>query len=282
MIKKLRKLFWYMIDRPRINIALSKGAAMMPARKIDLTQPATWEFSAFSQNGEDGILDVLRSQLLNSNRYFVEIGSADGIENNTAWLVIAEKYNGLMVEGDKRLAERANQIIFSHSVGAECLNIFVDQSNIGHLLSRAAFSDPDVFSLDIDGNDFYIAQAIFNAGFRPKILVVEYNSVYGSERSMTIEYQADFDFSKSHATQLYYGVSIAGWRKFLSQKGYRFVTVDRNGVNAFFVNPECYDESFIENINGLEFAENQFQLRKYRKPSSEQFKLIADQKFITI
>ena len=282
MIKKLRKFFWYLIDRPRVNIALSKAAAMMPARNIDLTEPATWEFSAFSQNGEDGILDVLRSQLLDSNRYFVEIGSADGIENNTAWLAIAEKYNGLMVEGNKKLAERANHIIFAHSVGAECLNVFVDQANINQLASVAAFNDPDVFSLDIDGNDFYIAQAIFKAGFRPKIFVVEYNSVYGPENSMTIEYQADFDFSKSHTTQLYYGVSIAGWRRFFSQKGYRFVTVDRNGVNAFFVDPDCYSESFLANINGLEFAENQFQLRKFRKPSYEQFKLIADQNFITI
>ena len=74
-------------DRQRINIALSKGGAMMHARNIDLTQPATWEFSGFSQNGEDGILDVLRKNLLESNRYFIEIGAADGIENNSAWLL---------------------------------------------------------------------------------------------------------------------------------------------------------------------------------------------------
>ena len=59
----IKKLFNYLLDvrdRQRINIALSKGAAMMHARNIDLTQPGTWEFSGFSQNGEDGILDVLR------------------------------------------------------------------------------------------------------------------------------------------------------------------------------------------------------------------------------
>ena len=82
-------------NRQRIIIALSKGAAMMNARNIDLTQPETWEFSGFSQNGEDGILDVLRKQLLQSNRYFIEIGAADGIENNSGWLVMAEKYNGI-------------------------------------------------------------------------------------------------------------------------------------------------------------------------------------------
>ena len=63
---------------------------MMLARRIDLTRPATWEFSGFSQNGEDGILDVLRHQLTRSNRYFIEIGAADGIENNIGALASRE------------------------------------------------------------------------------------------------------------------------------------------------------------------------------------------------
>ncbi len=60
-------------DRQRIAIALGKGGAMMHARSIDLRNPASWEFSGFSQNGEDGILDVLRKQLKSSNRYFAEL-----------------------------------------------------------------------------------------------------------------------------------------------------------------------------------------------------------------
>ena len=78
---------------------------MIHASNIDLTQPATWEFSGFSQNGEDGILDVLRKQLISSNRYFIEVGTSDGIKNSSAWLVVAEKYNGIMIDGKPMLAE---------------------------------------------------------------------------------------------------------------------------------------------------------------------------------
>lgn len=282
MIKMLKNYLLDARDRQRIGIALSKGAAMMHARKIDLTQPATWEFSGFSQNGEDGILDVLRSKLLRSNRYFIEIGASDGIENNSAWLVVAEKYNGIMIEGNPERAERASRMIARQSIGAECRNIFVTRENVNDLKSLAFHQDPDIFSFDIDGNDYYIAQAVLDGGFRPKIVVVEYNSVYGPERSVTIEYRDDFDFMSAHPTQLYYGVSVAGWRKFFESRGYRFVTVDRQGVNAFFVDPACFDPAFLNGITGLDFAENRYQYRKFRVPHEGQFVLIAGQKFIEI
>lgn len=282
MINRLKNYLLDLRDRQRIIIALSKGSAMMNARNIDLKNPATWEFSGFSQNGEDGILDVLRKKLKNTNRYFIEIGAADGIENNSAWLLVAEKYNGIMIEGNKKLVERANRTVIGNSIGAEIQNMFVTKESALNLKAMSMFLDPDVFSLDIDGNDYYIAQAIFDVGFRPKIFVVEYNSVYGPERSITIEYQPTFIFTQAHSTHLYYGVSIAGWRTFFEQRGYKFVTVDRNGVNGFFVDPNHFEKSFLDSISGLSFAENQSQHKKFRKSSEEQFAFIADQKFITI
>jgi hypothetical protein len=255
---------------------------MMQARNIDLKQPASWEFSGFSQNGEDGILDVLRMNLLSSNRYFIEIGAADGIENNTGWLLVAEKYNGLLIEGSAQLVERARRTVVGYSIGAECHNMFVTKESVRDMIAMAIHHDPDVFSLDIDGNDYYIAQAILDVGFRPKIFVVEYNSVYGPERSMTIEYQADFVFTTAHPTHLYYGVSISGWRAFFERYGYRFVTVDRNGVNGFFVDPEFFEKAFLDGVEGISFAENQSQYKKYKMPSEGQFALIADQKFVLI
>lgn len=282
MIKRLMSYLLDVRDRQRIVIALSKGGAMMQARDIDLTQPSTWEFSGFSQNGEDGILDVLRKQLLKQNRYFIEIGAADGIENNTGWLLVAEKYNGLLIEGSSKLVERAMRTVVGYSIGTECHNMFVTKETVSDIKSLAIHYDPDVFSLDIDGNDYHIAKAILDSGFRPKIFVVEYNSVFGPERSMTIEYQENFVFTKAHDTHLYYGVSISGWRKFFEQYNYRFVTVDRNGVNGFFVDPECFDNSFLDDVIGLDFAENQSQFKKFRVSSDEQFTLIADQKYTDI
>lgn len=282
MISRLKHFLWDLRDRQRIAIALARGGAMMQARTIDLRDPGSWEFSGFSQNGEDGILDVLRRQLRQANRYFIEIGAADGIQNNSAWPVVAERYNGLMVEGDPLLAERARRLMLHYSIGAEYVNLFVGRDNIAQLLSLAMHSDPDVFSLDIDGIDYYIADAVMRAGLRPKIFVVEYNSVFGPERCCTVEYRDNFVFTEVHPTHLYYGVSVCGWRRFFGRHGYRFMTVDRNGVNAFFVDPAHFDPAFLDGVQGLAFAENRYQWRKFRAGHTEQMKLISDQKLVAI
>jgi hypothetical protein len=282
MIKKLKNYLLDVRDRQQITIALAKGGAMMKAREVDLTRPQSWEFSGFSQNGEDGILDVLRKQLLSSNRYFIEIGAADGMQNNSSWMVVVEQYDGLMIEGDSILAERAKRMLSTHSIGLECINMFVSSKNIQELKSISLHTNPDVFSLDIDGIDYYIAEAIMEGGFRPKIFAVEYNSVFGPERSMTIAYKDNFVFKKAHPTQLYYGVSIAAWKKLFKRYGYRFVTVDRKGVNAFFADPACFDEDFLNKIDGPVFAENAYQFRKYRGSFEKQFPLISDQEFTEI
>jgi hypothetical protein len=282
MIGALRNYLHDLRDRQRIAVALARGAAMMSARKIDLAAPSTWEFSGFSQNGEDGILDVLRKQLKSTNRYFVEIGAGDGIENNTAWLAIVEKHGGVMIDGDAHRAERAARMISGTNLGVECRHMFVVPALGSQIVSLARHRDPDVFSLDIDGCDYYVVQALLDAGLRPRIIAVEYNSVFGPERSATIEYQEHFDFTQAHPTQLYYGVSIAGWRTCLEKRGYRFVTVERNGVNAFFADPAHFEAGFLQGVKGLEFAENHYQLRKFRVPSEEQFSLIASQRFVPI
>lgn len=283
MFKKI--LTYYLLDYQawqRLNVAIAKGGAMMAARNIDLTDPSTWEFSGFSQNGEDGILDVLRSQLGNPNRSFVEIGASEGIENNTSWLAVMEKYNGIMVEGNSWHAGRANRVVMPLCIGAECLNMFVEPDNIGDLKKRMLHPDPDVFSLDIDGNDYHIAKAVLEQGIRPRIFVVEYNSVFGPERRVTIKYQRGFANAQGDPTQLCYGVSLAGWKEFFKDNGYEFVTVESAGVNAFFVDKDLFPRGFLDSVRGLQFASNRFQQRKFQCSDEEQFKLIAHRDFMDI
>ncbi len=269
-------------DRQRIAIALAKGGVMRQARAVDLAAPGTWEFSGFSQNGEDGVLDVLRSRLTAANRSFVEIGSGDGVENNTAWLLVAEKFAGLMIEGDPWLARRTRRNIIPLSIGCDCRSMFVMRESMAEVLRLAPCSDPDVFSLDIDGMDYHVMKAAFDVGFRPRILVVEYNSVFGPERRLTLDYEPSFVLADADPNRLGYGVSIAGWRAFLGAQGYRFVTVDRCGVNAFFVDPVWFEQEFLDGIRGLAFAENRYQQWKFGMPSAGQFELLSAQPFLEI
>lgn len=280
-LKTLHRKLSRRLDFQRIAIGLAKGASMA-ARRIDPTDPATWEWSAFSQNGEDGILDVLRSRLRERNRYFLEIGASDGIANNTAWLAFSQNHGGLMVEGDRERWQRARQLRPAHAVGVECLHRFVTRDNVAELAALALYRDPDVCSIDIDGNDYHVAKALLDAGLRPKIVVVEYNSAYGPEARTTITYAESFRFTTAHPTQLYYGVSVALWRAFFEARGYRFVTVDSNGVNAFFADATQFDAGFLDAIKGMEFAENRFQMHRFREPWQAQFECIRDLPFTTI
>lgn len=266
----------------RVSLALSRAAATSALRTVDPTRPITWEFCGFSQNGEDGIIDFLTRQIKNPNRYFVEIGASDGWENNTSWLAIGRKFSGVMIEGNEKIAKRGLRMVGEHNLGVEFLNLFVTKENVNGLANQVLFQDCDVFSLDIDGNDYYLVQTLFEAGFRPKIFVVEYNSAFGPDLPITIEYARNFNYLTAHQTQLYYGASIAAWKKIFHEKGYRFVTVDSNGVNGFFIDPRHFDEPFVENIRGLSFQENFFQFKKFKTAWGKQFAMIKDMRFMEI
>ena len=266
----------------RINMAIARGAAAASLRRIDPTDPATWEFSGFSQNGEDGVIDYLLTSLKTQNRYFIEIGASNGLENNTSWLAIVRRYSGIMVEGDRLLSEQCAENFASLNWGLQVVHMRMARANARALADRSLYKDPDVLSLDIDGIDYYVAQELLGVGLRPKIFVVEYNSAFGPDAGLTVEYKQEFDISKEHPKRLYYGVSVGGWRRFFKHHDYQFVTVDQNGVNAFFVDQSEFTPDFLKGIRGTAFRENFAQRNHHRAPWQGQFKMLEGCRFIAI
>ena len=249
---------------PRVAIAFARAAATSALRDIDPQRPASWEFTGFSQNGEDGIIDYLCGRLLAPDRYFVEIGAANGLENNTSWLSLARRWGGLMIDGDPSKIADARRTFDRMNWAVEFAALMVDRDNLREIDRLALMRNPDVFSVDIDGLDYYVTEALLQLGFRPKIFVVEYNSTFGPERSVTVPYKSPFDRYREHAGGHYFGVSVMGLRRLFDRYGYRFVTVDRNGVNAFFADPSAFERPFLDAIRGTAFAENIVQRREAR------------------
>ena len=240
----------------RIASGFSRGAAMAALRKVKPDFPLSWEFGAFSQHGEDGILEYLIQNLRTCDKYFLEIAAGDGLENCTAWLALARKWSGVMVEGDQDLAEHCTQL-FKHRIwNVSVRNCFVNLENIGEILSTLPMKDFDVFSLDIDSIDFHILKAVLDLGCRPKILVLEYNSAFGPNQAVTVPYKPVFNRWDEHPSGIYYGASVMAWRFLLEPLGYKFVTVDSSGTNAFFVKIECFEKEFLECIQSTEFLNN--------------------------
>jgi hypothetical protein len=240
------------LRRSRVQLGLARAAATAPIRDLRAASPDSWEFSAFSAGGEDGIIDFLTRHMSDPELSFIEIGASDGLANNTAWLAIARKWQGLMVEADAKAVARARAIYDWFNPLVKVLELWVDERNAARVLEAAGTSRPDVFSLDIDGADYYVARTLFDAGLRPRVCVVEYNSAFGPELSCTIDPSAH----KSTHERLYYGVSIRGWRNFFAGHGYRFLGVERTGVNAFFVDPASFPSELLQAVRGREFAEN--------------------------
>ena len=62
------------------------------------------EFKVSSQNGEDGLLAFIFSEIGVTNRKFVEFGVGDGLECNCANLAVWFGWSGLMLESDAAAA----------------------------------------------------------------------------------------------------------------------------------------------------------------------------------
>ncbi|MDP1678358.1 MAG: hypothetical protein Q8L88_15985 [Bacteroidota bacterium] len=281
-LRSIRNFFleWRMMNK--IAIAFSRGAVTINGRETIPTDPLSWEFSSFSQNGEDGIFDYLTHQISNPNRYFIEIGASDGTENNCSWLALGRKFSGLMIDGNETKIENARTVLQPLNWGLQFIAAFITLDNILEILKKSLHTDPDVFSLDMDGNDYYIAKKILDDGMRPKIFCVEYNSAYGPNASLTIMYDEHFDYNLAHKSHLYYGVSIAGWKNLFNGYGYKFVTVDSNGVNAFFVHADAFPQTFINGLQGSHFRENFAQRVRFEGQWDIQFSKIKEMHFFEI
>jgi hypothetical protein len=86
----------------------------------------------------------------------------------------------------------------------------------------------DVLSIDIDGNDYWVWEAL--DGFAPRLVVIEYNGTLG-DRAALVQPLSDEPWNGTS----YFGASIAALRRLGTHKGYRLVHTDSRGVNAFFV-----------------------------------------------
>jgi hypothetical protein len=182
-------------------------------------------FRLLSQNQEDGILWALFSQIGVTNKRFVELGSgASG--GNAAMLAGEFGWSGLLVEGDKGKAEYAGRR-FPRTTSV-CAWITPD--TVDALLEENGYAgEVDLLSVDLDGNDYWVWKAITVCS--PRVLMLEYNSMFGAERAVTVPY--DPTFSRRDHRFCYYGASLAAMTRLSASKGYRLVAVEPTGVNAF-------------------------------------------------
>lgn len=199
------------------------------------------EARIYSQNGEDGILLYLFSKLGTTDLHFVEFGVGDGQQCNSANLALNFGWKGLMMEINPQKASAA-QKYYARRLGDEAHHVSVlskkvTAENINDVLEQHNFTgEIDLLSIDVDGNDYWIWQAITT--IKPRIVLIEYNASFGPERSITVKYDPDLNPHHAHPSGFYHGASLTALTKLGFNKGYILVGCDSTGTNAFFVREE--------------------------------------------
>lgn len=204
------------------------------------------EFRVSSQWGEDGIIDWLieRTNIPPIAQSFIEFGVETYRQANTRFLLQNRNWRGLIMDAGSPMvaAVKRDNLAWKHDLAVR--SVFITRENINDLISNAGFSgDIGLLSIDIDGNDYWIWDAIH--AVRPIICICEYNAVFGDVHPISIPYNRNFNRTKAHYSNLYFGASITALRFLAVQRGYWFVGTNSAGNDAFFVR-EDYAKQFVD------------------------------------
>lgn len=195
----------------------------------------TTGFKVFSQFEEDGILLYIFSIIGEGSKTFVEIGANDGINSNCSNFALHFSWSGLFLEGDARNIRRGqkfySRIPTPYHPKPKFVQAMVKSENINDLLTQNGITgDIELLSIDIDGNDYWVWNAI--TAISPKVVVIETHIEFGTH-NIVVPYDPDYMFPGKHP--VYHGASVIAMNKLAEKKGYRLVAASDYGINQIYL-----------------------------------------------
>ena len=224
-------------------------------RHADAKRLARFEHQVFSQGGEDGIIREIFRRIGETDRTFVELGVGNGLENNTAFLLL-QGWSGLWLEGSRKncAAIRESFAQEIHQSKLELAEALITRENAAELiLARMPSPTFDLLSIDVDRNTYHVWSAL--DALRPRVVVVEYNAVFPGDMIWTVDYSPDKPWNGT----MYFGASLKALEQLGSRLGYKLVGCDMAGTNAFFVRGDLCADKFCEPFT----AENHYEPVRY-------------------
>lgn len=232
-------------ERARI---LTGQAAVLSNRLRYASLRRLWdsEVSVFSQFGEDGILDYLCETLELPRPTVVEFGVGDFTECNSRFLAETRCANVLAVDSYAGLVQSLRKMDVAWKTDVRCISTWLTPQSAAELLieAHAIFGTVDILSVDLDGNDFWILDALDLTGIA--IVVVEYNLLFGPDATVSIPQRDDFSRQKAHYSYLYFGASLRAMTTLMAKRGFSFIGSNRQGNNAFFVRTESFHHLSVD------------------------------------
>lgn len=184
----------------------------------------SYERRYHSENGEDGIIDIIFSKIDPGNKICVEFGIAPNEGNTVRLKKCGWQCLWMDVQGDGNLIKK-------EKITAENINDLLAKYDIPY--------EFEILSIDIDYNDYWVWKAVKK--YSPKVVIIEYNSTIPVTESKTVAYDLDLHAS---ATDSHWGASLAALQKLGESKGYTLVVCDNRGVNAFFIRKDLLKSHF--------------------------------------
>lgn len=209
------------------------------------------ELQVFSQWGEDGILDFLCDSLGITKPRILEFGAGDFTECNSRYLAESRSASVVAVDARKDLLRVLERGSLMWRTTVHPLIRFLTPTNAADVFTEAQHllggSPPDIFSLDLDGVDYWIMETLDLSGV--KIILVEYNPLFGAKCAVSVPKSEKFDRRKEHYSWLYFGASLRAWIHLLGTRGYEFIGANRQGNNAFFVHRSSAASVPVDRVN---------------------------------
>ncbi len=194
----------------------------------------------FSQNDEDGIIIEIFRRIGTTNQTFVEFGCGDGIEN-ISYALLFQGWNGLWIDGSPKNINKIHKGL-PKTIASGQLKVvesFITLDNINALISsNISDSEIDLLSVDLDGNDYFIWDAI--TCISPRVLIMEYNAKFIPPVRYCMEYDPKHQWDYTD----HGGVSLQFIKEQAATKGYSLVGCCLAGANAFCVRNDLLGEKF--------------------------------------
>jgi len=189
-----------------------------------------FEFKLTSQNNEDGIIEHIFSKIPNKKK-FVEIGFEFSEFNSLN--LIKNNWSGLLIDQNEYQVNLTSVLVKYFFPKSKILfkSLSINNKNINQAVSENIFFDEiDFFSLDIDGNDYWVLKNLNLDNI--KCICVEFNHWLGPKVKKTIPYTPNFKFENNG----FFGASLLALNELFNKKNFHLIAIDSSGTNAFFIN----------------------------------------------